>query len=266
MDFDFTFRGESLSQRGYKLCCFNGQTSSEIAVTDSQRNFNLIHMFGGKYQPIAFTSYNEALIMEMDICKYDCPSETVLIIQPNETSEIKRWLSSPIANEFRLSDTAYDGIFWKGSFNVEEIHFCGECVGFHLTFTSVAPFGYRDTVTLEGTVAANGTVAINDTSDEEGYIYPDMSITLQADGDLEIENDFDNRKTVINGCESGEIINLTHLLQASTNKVAHILGNDFNYKFVRINNEYGNTVNNLTFNLPCEYLISYTPVAKVVIA
>ena len=79
-------------------------------------------------------------------------------------------------------------------------------------------------------------------------------------------NEFDKRETVVRGCSSGETLTFTHLLQILSSNKSHELGDDFNYKFIRINNEYGNTLNKLTFNLPCTYSISYNPIAKVVIA
>ena len=100
----------------------------------------------------------------------------------------------------------------------------------------------------------------------EGYIYPDITITLKSAGDLKIMNEFDKRETVVRGCSSGETLTFTHLLQILSSNKSHELGDDFNYKFIRINNEYGNTLNKLTFNLPCTYSISYNPIAKVVIA
>ena len=160
----------------------------------------------------------------------------------------------------------YEGIFWNGTFNVEEIHSDDVCVGFHLTFTATAPFGYKDKVEFSGSVSKDGSISIDDTSDDEGYIYPDITVTLKAAGDLKITNNFDKRTTVVRGCSSGETLTFTHLLQILSSNKSHELGDDFNYKFIRINNEYGNVVNKLTFNLPCTYSISYNPIAKVVIA
>lgn len=53
-------------------------------------------------------------------------------------------------------------------------------------------------------------MSISDTSDDEGYIYPDITITLKAAGDLKITNGFDNRTTVVRGCSSGETLTFTH--------------------------------------------------------
>ncbi|RGH18288.1 hypothetical protein DWV75_03550 [Ruminococcus sp. AF12-5] len=261
---DFTFRGESLSNRGYMLCEFDGSGSVENVTTDSQREFTSISMFGGRYFPIIYSVYDGAFVAEMSICK---SGENVgAEIKPKESAALKRWLESPIASEFRIGGNDYEGIFWNGTFNVEEIHSDDVCVGFHLTFTATAPFGYKDKVAFSGSVSKDGSISIDDTSDDEGYIYPDITVTLKAAGDLKITNNFDKRTTVVRGCSSGETLTFTHLLQILSSNKSHELGDDFNYKFIRINNEYGNVVNKLTFNLPCTYSISYNPIAKVVIA
>lgn len=261
---DFKFRGELLSSHGYMLCEFDGSSSTSVVTTDSQREFTSVPMFMGKYHPILYYTYNNALIMEMSICKIDDSHGGT--ITPTEASSLKRWLSSSVSQEFRVGGDEYENYFWNGTFNVEEIHYASDCVGFHLTFTSTAPFGYKDKVELSGSVEKNASVTINDTSDEEGYIYPDMTVTLKASGDLKITNSFDKRETVVRGCASGETITFTRLLQILSSNNSHALGDDFNYKFIRINNEYGNTANKLTFSLPCTYSISYNPIAKVVIS
>lgn len=260
---DFSFRGELLSDKGYTLCEFGSSSSASVVTTDSQRDFTSVQMFAGKYHPILYYTYGTALIMEMYICKTDAAEDEV--ITPAEAVSLKRWLEAPTPQQLKIGETGYEDYFWSGVFNVEEVRIYSDIVGLHLTFTSTAPFGYKDTVELSGTVAANGTVSIDDTSDEEGYIYPDISITLQSAGTLKITNDYDQRQTIVYNCSSGETITFTHLLQILSNLDSHALGDDFNYKFIRIHNSYDDTVNTLTFSLPCTYSISYNPIAKVVI-
>lgn len=261
---DFIFRGETLSSHGYMICEFDNRSSASTVTTDSQKEFASIPMFNGKYHPILYHTYGSSLIMEMDICKLE-DSDSQLIT-PEESALIKRWLNSSNSHELRLCDENYSNYFWNGTFNVEEVHYALGCIGFHLTFTSTAPFGYKDKVELSGSVVKNGTIIIDDISDEEGYIYPDITITLKSSGDLRITNDFDRRETVVRRCVSGETLTFTHLLQILSSNGSHELGDDFNYKFIRINNKYDKTVNRLTFSLPCTYSISYNPIAKVVIA
>lgn len=261
---DFIFRGESLSSHGYVLCEFGGASGTSVVSTDSQREIVSIPMFGGKYHPVIYHIYGGALIVEMSICKLT--NDDNYVITPQESALLKRWLHSQYASELRLCGSEYNGLFWNGLFNVEEVHSAMECIGFHLTFTATAPFGYKDKVTFSGTVDANASIMIDDISDDEGYIYPDMIITLKSAGDLKITNEFDKRVTIVKKCVAGEMLTFTHLLQILSSNASHSLGDDFNYKFTRINNTYGKTQNKITFSLPCTYSISYNPIAKVVIS
>jgi len=259
----FTFRGETLESHGYMICEFDGSSTAGPVTTDSQRSYNSISMFSGKRKPIMFFTYEDALVVKISICKRSDEDEDIRITPP-EAAALKRWLGSPTPQILRLDDPDFTGYHWVGVFNVEEIHHAIGCVGFDLTFTSVAPFGYKEEVVLKGAVAAGGSITINDTSDEEGYIYPDVSITLRASGDMIIENSFDGRQTIIKNCVNGETITMTNLLQLTSSHSRHSIGDSFNYRFVRISNNYTHAENKLTFSLPCTYSISYKPIAKVV--
>ena len=87
---------------------------------------------------------------------------------------------------------------------------------------------------MSGSVNAGSSIVIDDTSDEEGYIYPDISITLKSAGNLEVTNSFDGRKTIVKNCKSGETIQFNKYLQIISSDDGHIVSNDFNYKFIRI--------------------------------
>ena len=261
---EFTYRGEALGDYELVLCYFS-QTGISPITTDSQRTFVTIPMFGGKRFPFLFSKYDNALVATMSVCK--SPDADSVIISRTEAATIKRWLSAPTPEELRFEGVdEYEGISWYGSFNVEEVHLDGDCVGFNLTFTCNAPFGYYDEVVLTGSVSAGDSITINDVSDEEGYIYPDMMVKLGSAGDLIITNSSDGRSTVVNNCSSGETISFSHLLQISSDVSTHKLGNDFNYRFTRINNTYNDVTNVITFNIACDYTLAYRPIAKVVIA
>ena len=257
----FTYRGETLESHGYIICEFDGSASTETVATDSQRSYTSIPMFGGNRRPILFYTYEEALVMKTSICKSD---DDDMFITPAEAAALKRWLGSPTPQVLSVEGDEYEPYHWVGVFNIEEVHNAMGCVGFNLTFTSVGPFGYKNTVTATGTVAAGGSVTINDTSDEEGYIYPDITIITRGAGDLTIHNSFDGRDTIIKDCVSGETLTMTNLLQLTSSHGDHSIGKTFNYKFVRICNDYTHNENTLTFSLPCTYQISYKPIAKVV--
>lgn len=263
-DCDFLYRGESLEDHGYMLCNFNSSDSAGGETTDSQRTYSSFSAFNGKYFPIIFYKYENALEMEMSVCKLD--SSPSPVITPAESSEFKRWLSTSTPHELRVGGEEYEGIFWNGVFNVEEVRWGNERIGFNLKFTSDAPFGYKDRVSLSGQLTNSGYILIGDTSDEEGYLYPDITITIQEAGDLLITNEYDERTTIVKDCREGETLSFSHLLQLKSSDGSHMIGKCFNFKFPRINNSYTNTDNKFKINLACTYNISYNPIAKVVFA
>lgn len=89
--YDFIFRDEKLSSHGYMVCDFDDASSANTATTDSQRDFTSISMFGSKYFPILYYTYNSQLVMEFSICKIGDKNNKNLI-SPTECAVIKRWL------------------------------------------------------------------------------------------------------------------------------------------------------------------------------
>lgn len=104
--------------------------------------------------------------------------------------------------------------------------------------------------------------SLNDTSYEEGYIYPQMEIAVKEDGDLTIHNSIENRETYIANCKSGEVITLDYPVIQSSDS-SHNIQNDFNWTFFRVANTYDNSRNDLVVTLPCSIKIKYSPIVKV---
>lgn len=104
--------------------------------------------------------------------------------------------------------------------------------------------------------------SLNDTSYEEGYIYPQMEITVKEDGDLIIHNSIENRETCITNCRANEVITMDYPVIKSSDS-SHNIQNDFNWTFFRIANTYNNSRNDLVVTLPCSIKIKYSPIVKV---
>lgn len=111
--------------------------------------------------------------------------------------------------------------------------------------------------------------SLNDTSYEEGYIYPQMEITIGDIDDkpvnerkLTIYNSIENRETYIKNCTSGEVITFDYPVIQSSD-LSHDIQNDFNWKFFRVANTYDNSRNDLVISLPCSIKIKYSPIVKV---
>lgn len=108
--------------------------------------------------------------------------------------------------------------------------------------------------------------SLNDTSYEEGYIYPEMEIVIGDIGNekknLTIHNSIENRESYINNCVSNEVITMDYPVITSSLQ-SHNIQNDFNWNFFRVANTYENSRNDLTISLPCSIKIKYSPIVKV---
>lgn len=106
------------------------------------------------------------------------------------------------------------------------------------------------------------TASINDSSHEEGYIYPHTEIIVNESGNLNIHNAMENRDTIIKNCVAGEVITMDYpVIQSSVS--SHNIQNDFNWNFFRVANTYENSRNDLTVSLPCSIKVKYSPIVKV---
>lgn len=104
--------------------------------------------------------------------------------------------------------------------------------------------------------------SINDTSYEEGFIYPYTEIIINESGNLKIHNSIENRESYIANCIVGEVITMDYPVIRSSIS-SHNIQNDFNWNFFRIANTFDNSRNDLTVSLPCTIKIKYSPIVKV---
>lgn len=263
---DFIYDGLRLSDFGYTVVSFDGSRGGEVD-TDSQLSYNHVSMMSGKRQPYITSTYDDPLKMEIQIGKNVCTadkSESMFNISVEDMEFLKRWLVRPHPHKLSVVGDDYLGFYWMGSFNVTEHVFGDGRIGATLEFECDAPFGYKDDVVVYGDLNADETFRYNCLSDEIGWIYPDITITVKEDGDLQIKNS-DGRVTEIKNCRANEVITIDKNLQISSSSASHKIADDFNYVFYRVNNSFNSVVNTLNTNLAISYEIRYSPYAKVVI-
>lgn len=267
---DFIYDGLRLSDLGYMIVSFDGSSKGGEIETDSQLSYNHAPMMGGKRQPYITSIYEDPLKMEFYIGKNICvngkqdTSKASYTITLNDMAYLKRWLVRHSPHKLTVVGNEYNGIYWMGSFNVEEYVFGDGRVGASLKFECDAPFGYKEDVVLSGSLNANELLEYNCTSDEIGWIYPNITITVNENGDLTLKNN-DERETVIKNCKANEVITIDKNQQISSSLTSHKIADDFNYVYYRINNMFDSVANVLHTNLSITYEIRYSPYAKVVI-
>lgn len=262
--YDFEYDNIRLSDFGLIICKFD---SSDIDTIEngSKIAFNTVPTLNGMKHELTSSTYEDCLNTTFQICKNICDSNQTETISLDEVRNIMSWLNRKGFHKFRLLDDEYSGIYFEASFNVSRIEINGMVYGFELEMFTNRPFAIGEpiTITLNNTVK-NGTKTIFSESDEEGFVYPDMEITIAEDGDFEMANHVNGNTMKIANCKKGEIIKVEYPMIESSNK-SHKIQNDFNWVFFRIENTFTNKKNEITLSMPCTMKITYSPIIKVTI-
>ena len=263
---DFEYNGEKLSDRNLMLCSFDSP-SDEVQI-GNQVSITTIRMpNSNKHMSVGYT-YDEVLMVEFSICKNFCNTD-VPAISDAELNSIMRWLNRKRFCKFKPihDDGSFKDVYFYGTFNIVPVKMGTNIVGLNLSLTTNAPFGFVESQKYSFTFDDENTeFVIDDMSDEIGHLYCDATIQCLESGDLEISNSLDiNNTIIIKNCVAGETITLYGEQKIiETDKASHSrLYNDFNYRYLRINNTYEDTQNVFTSNLSCEITLSYSPIRKV---
>lgn len=260
--YDFEYDGILLSEMGYVLCSFDSGISGAVS-NGSVLSFNNINTMGGQKFELSTSTYEETANGTLQICKNPClyDNETAEF-SLNEFRELMSWLNRKQYHKLRLITEEDVNIYFEASFNVSRIMAGNKIIGAELQVFTNRPFGIEDekTISISGTLGDN--VVIYNDSDEEGYIYPRVVITVGATGNLSILNTFEDRYTIVNNCTSGEVITMDYPIITSSN-ASHKIQDDFNWNFFRLCKTYNNGKNVITFNSDCDIVMRYSPIVKL---
>lgn len=264
---DFEYNGERLSDYGLTICSYdsnyedvqdvgNAVSITKIKGSDSQEYFS------------AGYTYEDVFTCHMQVIKIGC-SVVDTIITDIQLNRLMRWLNRKKYCVFRpiYEDDNFINIYFKGTFNIQIIKAGKDVIGLDLTFTANAPYGFMDDVTYDFEFQnTTDKFIIHDVSDEVTHINANATITCLESGDLIISNSLDPYNTVsIKNCTAGEVITLhgkEKIIESSLPEHT-TLPNDFNYRYLRINNTYWDTQNIFTSSLKCKVTVSYAPIRKV---
>ena len=263
---DFEYDGLLLSDLGFIICNFDSN-GLETVSSGSVINFNTTPILYGSKQLLTHTNYDEYITSTFSICKNPClidyNASQSKYITSEEESLIMRWLNRKGYYKFKLLEPNYENLFFEASFNVNRITLNGYVIGFELEMFTNRPFALQEPVTHSFTTTTdNEQVTLDDVSDEIGFSYVEATITCNKSGTLTIHNSIENRKTIIKNCTQGETIILKHPI-ISSSLSSHKIQNDFNFIFLRLANTFTNKKNILTFSIPCNVKLTYTPIRKV---
>lgn len=258
---DFEYDGKRLSDFNFMMCSF-GDKGLNTVSNGSIITFNMISTLGGAKYHLTSTQYEECLETTIQICKSSCTNDDMEISQ-TEFREVVKWLARKKFLKLKFLDEDYVDLYFEAAFNISRIELDGRLYGLELNVVTNRPFALKEpkTIVIKNT-EENGTYSLNDSSYEEGYIYPFMEITIVEDGDLKIHNAIENRNTYIANCTAGEIITMDYPIIQSSDS-SHNIQNDFNWNFFRIANTFENSRNDLTISIPCTIKLKYSPIVKV---
>lgn len=259
--YDFQYGEHNLHDFGMILCKF-GSGGLETISDGSEITFNTIPVQNGAKSELVSTAYENNLETTLQICKYSCIGD-IQEITTTEHRELTRWLSRKKFLKLKILDEDHIDLYYEAIINVSKIELDGKLYGLELSVTTNRPFALREPKTIiVKNLETNGKHSFNDTSYEEGYIYPYTEIVVAEDGDLTIYNAIENRYTIIKNCVQGETIIMDYPVITSFLQ-SHNIQNDFNWNFFRVANTFDNSRNDLTISIPCTIKIKYSPIVKV---
>jgi hypothetical protein len=257
---DFIFDGRSLSEFGYMMILDNNTDTVNV----SNIEFDDIHGARQDSSQKAGYRYTGNYSATYSIMKSICNDEDDGFLSNDDIAELTRWLVRKEYKWFRYIEGENEGsdeIWYKAQFKVSKEYVGENVVGLRLEMSTNAPYGFTKPYLYKFT---KSPFHISVNTDEEGYIYPNMEITLKEGGDFELYNYFEERTTILKNCVAGEVITIygDELMQIeSTNE--HDYVTEFNYKFPRLVSRYSKYDNNFSSNLDCEIELRYRGIRKV---
>lgn len=265
---DFYYCGHLLSEYNGIIGEIGGGEAVGAVEIGSVLNLNPVELKTLKKRKSVAATYDSCVEKQFSFFKNLCKGSDG-IYSREEVTEIIRWLNQPNYEKFTpiYSDVTWPIVHYYASFNVQPITYMGNIIGFQLNMTTNAPFGYYDEVSLSG----NSTLIVDDISDEQGFIYPECSITASMDGHMVLQNDQKEEDvTIIANCKAGEKITLNGEFGTITSSMSHPnLYNDFNYIFPKIWNrmdtKFGVNISRNIFSINLDESlieIKYSPISK----
>ena len=266
--YDFEYDGIRLSDMGFMVGCFKDD-GLKTESAGSELTFNTKKTMNGYKYELTSATYDSCLQTKFTIVKNVCSYRDSLEISLSEFRKMMRWLNRKRFYEFRVLNNEYADIYFYGSFNIEKVELDNKLYGLDLTLTTDRPFGLLNErkYILKANGSSNILTPIYDESDEIGYVYPSMKITVGSVGDdgiYSISNSIEpDRVMKIENCREGEIITVEYPI-ISSSIPAHDINKDFNWVFLRIANTLNNRKNIINATNG-EIELTYIPIAKVFI-
>lgn len=182
--YDFEFNGKSLSDYGFIICDIGGDTGTENVSAGGTVTIKTVrHGIGRRYVAVGAT-YERCIEADFTICKDPCIYKEQEISE-DELRDLMRWLNRRAFYKMRFFKEPQNddnGCYYNAAFQISKVCLNGATVGLALHMTTDSPFGHGDKVTLTGDVVTSSDnrletlIKHEDTNDDIGYIFPDMTL------------------------------------------------------------------------------------------
>ena len=194
---DFELNGRNLSDFDCVIVNFGGGKGLEV-VDGAEITFNMVPSLNGSIHHLVASQYESCLETTIQIAKYSC-SAGIQEITATEHRNLARWLSQKRFSKFKILDEDHIDLYYMASVvSIGRIEIDGRLMGLELNIITNSPHAFKEPKTVKiNNTENNGKHSVNDTSYEEGYIYPYVEITMTSSGDLDIYNAIEDRNTHI---------------------------------------------------------------------
>ncbi len=260
---NFVYDEQSSEDYGVIICSFSGSSDGENTA-GSVVTMSTVKAPNSNTWLRTNAYYDEQLEFEFSICKNPCyvNSQEDMVFTAEEQAQIMRWLVKKDYAFLSFDQDGFENIFYNAVITVERYLINGQVTGYTLSVVCDAPWGYSEERKM---VIDNNQPLLMNTSEEIGYIIPNVTIHVLSNGTVKINNDSYDEETVIYNCSSGETILMTDMMRISTSLPSHFsLYDDFNWNFVKLYNSFNDESNYFTLS-NCTLEISWREIRKAVI-
>jgi hypothetical protein len=272
---DFLFDENRLSDFGYMIGSFNGETETatggniEFTVVKSPSN-DRFNFYGSQL--------NEQLVWNFSILKNPCQNENEeMYFTQYEESQLSQWLLKQDGFRFfQFDQEGYEDVYYRVQINMLPHQINGRTIGFDLTVTSDCGYGYSEEIEKTFIFNNSKSIRLDVHSDTNSYILP--YFTIYGKGNFYISNNSDLSQNYSNGKDTEFTdVNGTIILD-SENDIIGLLENEgkdneqivnysspknFNWYFLRLVNGVNNIATNSTSDVTLK--IKYREPRRVII-
>lgn len=256
---NFIFNGQSSKDFGVICVKFGTQSGEKITSGGNETELNIGKTPKSNDFYIIDQQYSNPLSFSFQIINTNQKSITSV-----EERMLNKWLLKRGQYfDFKIDDDRFRNIVFQVNISNPKLIEVGEVYGMEYTVTCKNSYGLTPTITKQFNVTSpNQEIRVYVDTDEDDYIYPDLVITKNTNGNLSITNaaDVPNRVFTINNLVNNEIITINGSLpDIKTSVSSHAVWNDFSKYWIRLTDG----VNILTVSSTCSISISFKEVRKV---